>query len=89
MKRFVPWIMLVVIASWIGASWFPPRTAKDNVDLAKLQHRIGPSLADGIVTTLSQAVEHLAPIASPENSETSPRTAVPEQPTALEPTHHG
>jgi len=35
MKRFVPWIMLVVIASWIGASWFPPRTAKDNVDLAK------------------------------------------------------
>ena len=60
-----------------------------NVDLAKLQHRIGPSLADGIVTTLSQAVEHLAPIASPENSETSPRTAVPEQPTALEPTHHG
>ena len=39
-----------------------------NVDLAKFQHRIGPSLADGIVTTLSQAVEHLASIASPESS---------------------
>jgi len=60
-----------------------------NVDLAKLQHRIGPSLADGIVTTLGQAVEQLAPMASPENEEVGRRTAVPQPAPGLEPTHHG
>ena len=32
MKRFVPWIVLVVMAGWIGANWMPPRVAKDDVD---------------------------------------------------------
>jgi len=36
MKRFAPWIILIVIAGWIGASWLPPKRAKDDVDLAKL-----------------------------------------------------
>src|SRR5207248_5615967 len=35
MKRFVPWIVLIVIAGWIGASWIPPKTTKDDVDLTK------------------------------------------------------
>ena len=36
MKRFLPWIILIVVASWIGGNWLPPKTAKDDVDLAKL-----------------------------------------------------
>jgi len=32
MKRFLPWIVLVVMAGWIGANWMPPRVAKDDVD---------------------------------------------------------
>jgi len=35
MKRFVPWIVLVVMAGWIGANWMPPKVDKDDVDLAK------------------------------------------------------
>jgi ABC-type transport system involved in cytochrome c biogenesis permease subunit len=35
MKRFVPWIVLIVIAGWIGGNWLPPKIAKDDVDLAK------------------------------------------------------
>jgi ABC-type transport system involved in cytochrome c biogenesis permease subunit len=35
MKRFVPWIVLIVMAGWIGGNWMPPKTAKGDVDLAK------------------------------------------------------
>ena len=35
MKQFVPWIVLIVIAGWIGANWMPPKVAKDDADLAK------------------------------------------------------
>jgi ABC-type transport system involved in cytochrome c biogenesis permease subunit len=35
MKRFVPWIVLIVIAGWIGGNWMPPKVAKDDVDLVK------------------------------------------------------
>jgi ABC-type transport system involved in cytochrome c biogenesis permease subunit len=35
MKRFLPWIVLIVVAGWIGASWIRSRTAKNDVDLAK------------------------------------------------------
>src|SRR5262249_31600071 len=35
MKRFTPWIILLVMAGWIGGSWMPPKVAKDDVDLAK------------------------------------------------------
>ena len=35
MNRFVPWIVLVVMAGWIGANWMPPRVAKGDVALAK------------------------------------------------------
>jgi ABC-type transport system involved in cytochrome c biogenesis permease subunit len=35
MKRFLPWIILIVIAGWIGGNWLPPKIAKDDVDLAK------------------------------------------------------
>ena len=35
MKRFVPWIVLIVVAGWIGGNWLPPKTPKDDVDLAK------------------------------------------------------
>jgi len=33
MKRFLPWIILVVVAAWIGASWIPAKRKGDNVDL--------------------------------------------------------
>lgn len=35
MKRFLPWIILVLAAGWIAADWLPPKTAKVDVDLAK------------------------------------------------------
>jgi ABC-type transport system involved in cytochrome c biogenesis permease subunit len=35
MKRFLPWIILIVIAGWIGGNWLPPKIAKDDVDLAR------------------------------------------------------
>ena len=33
MKRFVPWIVLIVVAGWIAGNWMPPRTAKDDFNL--------------------------------------------------------
>jgi ABC-type transport system involved in cytochrome c biogenesis permease subunit len=35
MKRFLPWIILVVAAGSIAANWLPPKTAKDELDFAK------------------------------------------------------
>jgi ABC-type transport system involved in cytochrome c biogenesis permease subunit len=35
MKRFLPWIILIIVAVWIGGNWLPPKTAKDDVDLTK------------------------------------------------------
>jgi ABC-type transport system involved in cytochrome c biogenesis permease subunit len=35
MKRFLPWIILIIAAGWIGANWLPPKSARDDVDLAK------------------------------------------------------
>jgi ABC-type transport system involved in cytochrome c biogenesis permease subunit len=35
MKHFVPWIIFIMMAGWIGASWVPPKIARDDVDLAK------------------------------------------------------
>ena len=35
MKRFIPWIILIVMIGWIGGNWMPPKVAKDDVDLAK------------------------------------------------------
>jgi ABC-type transport system involved in cytochrome c biogenesis permease subunit len=35
MKRFVPWIVLIVIAGWIAGNWIPPKTPQEDVDLAK------------------------------------------------------
>jgi ABC-type transport system involved in cytochrome c biogenesis permease subunit len=34
MKRFVPSIVLIAMAGWIGANWIPPKHSKDDVDLA-------------------------------------------------------
>ena len=34
MKRFVPLIVLLVMAGWIAGNWMPPKTAKDDFDLA-------------------------------------------------------
>jgi ABC-type transport system involved in cytochrome c biogenesis permease subunit len=34
-KRFLPLIVLLVMAGWIAGNWMPPKTAKDDVDLAK------------------------------------------------------
>jgi ABC-type transport system involved in cytochrome c biogenesis permease subunit len=33
MKRFLPWIILVVAAGWIAADWLPPKTAMGDLDL--------------------------------------------------------
>jgi len=35
MKRFIPWIILIVMAGWVGGNWVPPKVAKDNVDFAR------------------------------------------------------
>jgi len=35
MKRFLPWIILVIAAASIAANWLPPRPAKDEFDFAK------------------------------------------------------
>ena len=34
MRRFVPWIVLLVMAGWIGGNWMPPRGAKATFDLS-------------------------------------------------------
>jgi ABC-type transport system involved in cytochrome c biogenesis permease subunit len=33
MKRFLPWIILVVAAGWIAANWLPSKIAKSDLDL--------------------------------------------------------
>src|SRR6266496_6836881 len=35
MKRFLPWIILVIAAACIAANWLPPKTAKDDFDLSR------------------------------------------------------
>jgi ABC-type transport system involved in cytochrome c biogenesis permease subunit len=35
MKRFIPWIALILSATWVASSWRPPRVAPDDVDLTK------------------------------------------------------
>ncbi len=35
MKRFLPWIILVVAAGWIAANWLPSKTANGDLDFAK------------------------------------------------------
>src|SRR6266542_2752213 len=35
MKRFLPWIRLVVAAGWIAANWLPSKTANGDLDFAK------------------------------------------------------
>jgi ABC-type transport system involved in cytochrome c biogenesis permease subunit len=35
MKRFLPWIILVVAAACIAASWLPPKTSKDDFDFSR------------------------------------------------------
>ena len=32
MKRFAPWIILVLVTGWIGASWLPSKRANEDVD---------------------------------------------------------
>jgi ABC-type transport system involved in cytochrome c biogenesis permease subunit len=35
MKRFLPVVVLAVALLWVGSSWVPPKTARDDFDLAK------------------------------------------------------
>jgi ABC-type transport system involved in cytochrome c biogenesis permease subunit len=35
MKRFVPLIVLLLMAGWIAGNWMPPKIAKDDFDLAR------------------------------------------------------
>jgi ABC-type transport system involved in cytochrome c biogenesis permease subunit len=35
MKRFLPWIILVVAAGWIATNWLPSKIVKDDLDLTK------------------------------------------------------
>ncbi len=50
MKRFLPWIILVVAAGSIAANWLPPKTAKDELDFAKFGKV--PALVGGRVKPL-------------------------------------
>lgn len=36
MKRFLPWIILVVAVACIAPNWLPPKTAKDDFDLSEV-----------------------------------------------------
>ena len=36
MKRFFPWLVLVLALLWVAASWFPPKPARDEPDLVTL-----------------------------------------------------
>jgi ABC-type transport system involved in cytochrome c biogenesis permease subunit len=36
MKRFFPWIVLILAAAWVVASWLPPRISDDAADLVTL-----------------------------------------------------
>lgn len=35
MKRFFPWIVLILMAGWIGADWVPPKVANGDLNLTK------------------------------------------------------
>jgi ABC-type transport system involved in cytochrome c biogenesis permease subunit len=35
MKRFLPWIILVVAAGWIAVNWLPLKTARGDIDFTK------------------------------------------------------
>jgi ABC-type transport system involved in cytochrome c biogenesis permease subunit len=50
MKRFLPWIILVVAAGWIAANWLPPKVAKGDLDLTKFGET--PVLVGGRVKPL-------------------------------------
>jgi len=34
-KRFIPLIVVVVMASWIAGNWMPPKIARNDFNLAK------------------------------------------------------
>lgn len=36
MKRFLPWLVLVVALVWVGGNWLPPKTKKEEIDFVKL-----------------------------------------------------
>jgi ABC-type transport system involved in cytochrome c biogenesis permease subunit len=36
MKRFFPWLVLVVAVTWVAASWLPPKAAENRLDLVTL-----------------------------------------------------
>jgi len=36
MKRFFPWLALVLAAAWVAVSWFPPKITDDAADLVTL-----------------------------------------------------
>ena len=33
MKRFFPWLALILAVAWLGADWRPPKVERDDVDL--------------------------------------------------------
>ena len=35
MKRYFPWLVLVLAAAWMAADWRPPRVQQDSFDIAK------------------------------------------------------
>jgi hypothetical protein len=35
MKRYFPWLVLLLVAAWIAADWRPPRVQQDSFDIAK------------------------------------------------------
>jgi len=35
MKRYFPWLVLVLAAAWVAADWRPPRVQQDSFDIAK------------------------------------------------------
>lgn len=36
MRRFFPWVVLILAAAWVAASWLPPKPAPDEPDLVAL-----------------------------------------------------
>jgi len=50
MKRYFPWLVLLLAAAWIAADWRPPRAQPDSLDIAKFGNT--PVLVSGRVKPL-------------------------------------
>ena len=66
MKRFFPWLVLILAAGWVAASWRLPKAAEDDADLVTLA-RI-PVLVGGRIKPLDTVARFYATAHEHRNS---------------------